>query len=147
MICVTGIAPRDRHKGSIPDSAFNIPRKVWVAMHFFRPMNLVQSDLDDHHQAKVTKEAEEGDFVTLGAFTTPDLANKRAGQAVVGFRNEGLGDRGRDRIMKLEHQSEMRKWLVRLDEDQELLDLEVETEDGGVGRIWVVEIRVEGPRN
>lgn len=141
---MTGIAPRKSQGALIPDSAFRIPRILWVTLQYSRAASVAQ--LDDC-QLEADQEAEEADFVTLGGFTTPDLANKRAGQAVLGFRNRRLGDRGRDRITRAEHDSEMRRALKKLDEDEELFDQEVVKDDGGVERVWVARVDIEGPRN
>ena len=143
---MTGIAPRGSHGASIPDSAFRVPRKVWVALQFFRPASHARSELNDG-QLEADQEAEEADFETLGGFTTPDLANRRAGQAVLGFRNGRLGGRERDRVTGLERKSELWRCLKKLDEDEELFDQEVVTEDGGMGRVWVVRVGLDGPRN
>ena len=94
------------------------------------------------------KQEEEGDFITLGAFTTPDLANKRAGQAVLAFRPERRsGMPERERIRWREKEGNMWRFLNKLDEEDKLFDQEVMTDDGGTGRVWVAELGVEGPRN
>ncbi len=147
MIHVLGIAPRNlQPQQSIPASAFRIPRTVWVALQFFRAAPRAPSGLDEADQ-EAEEEEEEGEIVTLGAFTTPDLANKRAGQAVLSCKMERLGKRERDRITRIENKAVMWKLLKKLDEEEQLFDQEVVTDDGGVGRVWVTVIEVQGPRN
>lgn len=142
MACAIEIAPRDLQQSSIPASAFRIPRRVWIASQFFRAATPARTELNE-----ADEEAGEGELETLGVFTVPDLANKRAGQAALSFKDERLSKWGHDRIKRVENKSEMWRLLQKLDAEGELFDQEVVTDDGGIGRVWVEEIGVEGPRN
>ena len=142
------IAPPSERRPLIPDSAFRVPRKVFVVVQYYHPPPPVPTDCKDEEEDVFTAGEEAEDEITiLGSFTELDLANRCAGNAILGFKVKRLGKTGRDVCIRNDYNMQIRKTLVELDRDQEAFEETVEMNDGSLARVWVTEARVEGPRN
>lgn len=90
---------------------------------------------------------EDLEVVTLEVNTVLELANKRAGKAMLEYKTRHLGKTRDDIFERYDREKEMGKYLAELEREDGFFDETVPLEHGGVVKVWVAMLAVKGPRN